>query len=299
MSARTAETGRRMADPAGRDGATVSPRDPAVVRETTPTNQTIDRRSLVKLAVAGGVLAGVPLVVGRVHAANARAPFAPAFPGTERSAVRPSTRARPLVPPPDGIVARAGWHADEGLRRRAIDFDRRVEKVIVHHTGTRNDAPSWPDEVAAIYRDAIARGYRDMPYHWLVDPDGVVYEGRWARNVPTGTTPDGEDRHHRSVRGGHALGHNERTIGVALLGTFDDRPPTLAAFDALTALVAWKCDRWQIDPERTTPYRLRNGSRQRLPNLCPHRTVRPTDCPGRSMTALLPSLRRAVAARLA
>jgi hypothetical protein len=284
-----------LPEEAGRDGDTPSPRDPAPAAPAPA----IDRRTLVKWAAVGGALVGIPIVAGRVHAANARSPFASPATGPSEPLARARPLARPLAPPPDIVVARAGWRADEAIRRRAIDFDPHVEKVIVHHTGTRNTAPGWPDEVAAIYRDSIARGYRDMPYHWLIDPDGVVYEGRWARRVAAGVTPDGEDRHHRSVRGGHALGHNERTIGVALLGTYDDRRPTLAAFDALTALVAWKCDRWRIDPNRTTPYRLRDGSRELLPNLCPHRRVRPTDCPGRSVVDLLPSLRRAVAERLA
>jgi hypothetical protein len=281
-----------MPDEAGRDGHADAPREPS-------TRPSIDRRTLVKMAAVGGALLGVPVVLGRVTSANARIPLAGVLPGDAHAAVRPRVAARPSVPPPPSIVARAGWHADEHLRRKAIDFDHRVEKVIIHHTGTPNTAPSWPGEVAAIYRDAVARGYRDMPYHWLIDPDGVVYEGRWARAAVAGTTPDGENRRHWSVRGGHALGHNERTIGVALLGTFDDRRPTLAAYDALTSLVAWKCDRWHIDPTRTTEYRLTDGSRQRLPNLCPHRRVRPTDCPGAAIVDLLPSLRRAVAERVA
>jgi N-acetylmuramoyl-L-alanine amidase-like protein len=277
-----------MADGAGRDGDDGAPREPS-----------IDRRTLVKLVAAGGALVGVPALLGRIGAANARAPFADVLPGSAHASVRPRGVAHRTVPPPATIVSRAGWHADEHIRNRAIDFDHHVEKVIVHHTGTRRAAPSWPEEVVAIYRDAVARGYRDMPYHWLIDPDGVVYEGRWARAVAASATPDGENRHHWSVRGGHALGHNERTLGVALLGTFDDHRPTLAAYNSLVALLAWKCDRWRIDPNRTSEYRLTDGRHQRLPNLCPHRRVRPTDCPGRAVVDLLPSLRRAVAERLA
>src|SRR4051812_37501847 len=221
----------------------------------------VDRRALLRIGLAGGALLAVP-ALARVTAADARSPFDTPFDTDERAnATRdPRTLARARrVAPPTRIISRAECDADGHIRRRRIDFDRRVEKIIVHHTGTNSVESDWPAEVRSIYRSAIARGYRDMPYHWLIDPDGVIYEGRWARRMAPGTTPNGEDARGRPVRGGHALGHNERTIGIALLGTFDHHRPTLFAFDALIALAAWKCDRWSIDPAGESAYRLKTG----------------------------------------
>jgi hypothetical protein len=195
-------------------------------------------------------------------------------------------------------VSRTQWQADERIRSRVIDFDPYVEKIILHHSGTNSSEADWPAEVRAIYRSSVASGYRDMPYHWLIDPNGLIYEGRWARTVARGTTPNGENAQSRPVRGGHALLHNERTIGVALLGTFDHHRPTAAAFDALITLLAWKCDRWNIDPAGASAYRLKDGHEQVFPNLCPHRRVRSTDCPGRAVVDLLPEVRAATAKRL-
>jgi hypothetical protein len=264
----------------------------------------IDRRALMKIGLAGGALVAIPALIARATSAGNHSPFDTPFAAANASGThgdhRPSTRAprNPRTPPPARIVARTQWRADERIRSHRIAFDRTVEKIIVHHTGTNSVEPDWPGEVRAIYQASIARGYRDMPYHWLVDPDGVVYEGRWARRVPAGVTPNGEDARGRSVRGGHTLGHNPRTIGVALLGTFDHHRPTTAAFDALVALIAWKCDRWRIDPHAATPYEMKDGRHQVIPNLCPHRRVRPTDCPGREVVDLLPELRLATARRI-
>src|SRR3954452_8463900 len=68
-SARPARRGVRMPDEAGRDGDTEAPRDPSA-------RTSIDRRTLVKLVAAGGALVGVPALLGRVNAANARSPLA-------------------------------------------------------------------------------------------------------------------------------------------------------------------------------------------------------------------------------
>jgi hypothetical protein len=264
--------------------------------------QRYDRRTLMRLGLAGGAFVAVPTLAARAGSAGTRSPFDSPFgiePAPAPATTAPGTTATAGVPaPPATILGRADWKADEHLRGRGAQYDTKVEKIVVHHTGTPSEEPDWPAEVRAIYRNTVKRGYRDMPYHWLVDPDGYVYEGRWSKRLAPGATPDGEDARGRSVRGGHAKSHNARTIGIAMLGTFDDHRPTDVALDALIALVAWKCARWGIDPVGATPYRLSNGTDQVIPNICPHRRVRSTDCPGRAVVDLLPELRVAVIQRV-
>jgi N-acetylmuramoyl-L-alanine amidase-like protein len=263
-----------------------------------PHGPAVDRRGLLRLGLAAGTLVGVPALITRRAGSTTRSPFDAPFDASAPRTARGARRARRAAPPAT-IVSRSDWRADERLRSRAIDYDATVEKIVVHHTGTASDERDWPSVVRAIYRNCVARGYRDVPYHWLIDPDGFVYEGRWARHDRPGAVPTGEDSRGRSVRGGHAKGHNERTIGVALLGTFDDHPPPSLAFDALIALVAWKCSRWRIDPMDATAYRMSDGTREVIPNICPHRRIRATDCPGRGVVDVLPELRVAVAQRIA
>jgi hypothetical protein len=276
------------------------PRDETNEQQHDEPAARVDRRRLLRAGLFAGAVVGVPAFVGRATASG-RSPFDSPFgvrvPAADAN--RRRRRRRRGAAPPATILRRAEWRADEALRSREIDFDDTVEKIVVHHTGTNGDASDWPQAVRDVYRSTVARGYRDIPYHWLIDPDGVVYEGRWAGPKPRGAAPDGEDRRGRSVRGGHAKGHNDRTIGIALLGSYDRRPPSRDALDALIALVAWKCDRWGIDPMGATPYRRRDGVDEVIPNICPHGRVRATACPGREVLDLLPVLRVAVAQRLA
>ena len=68
-------------------------------------------------------------------------------------------------------------------------------------------------------------GYIDIAYNWLIDPNGRIYEGRWAQNYPTGVPHTGE-RNRRNVQGAHALHFNVDTIGIGLMGDYSDVAPT-------------------------------------------------------------------------
>lgn len=82
---------------------------------------------------------------------------------------------------------------------------RRITGIIVHCTATR---PQWWEgkataaKVAEIRRWHVEeRRWSDIGYHYLIDRDGAVVEGR----------PITRD-------GAHVAGHNRGTIGVSLFG---------------------------------------------------------------------------------
>jgi hypothetical protein len=246
-----------------------------------PGGTHVSRRTLIQGLAAGAALASVPV----------------AGPLLDRGPTKPTARAtraatRPIAITAPEIVTRAAWGADEG-RRGAAQYDGAVEKFVIHHTGTHNGVADWSAQVRQIYEYETSNGYSDIAYHFLVDPNGRVYEGRWSR--PGGF--DGEDAHGRPVRGGHARGHNPRTIGIALLGNHVEVPPTEAALDALVGLLAWKCARWNVDPRGSGPY-AGSGGVSHLPNIVAHGQVRATECPGPLLNHLLPELRERTAARL-
>src|SRR5262249_21287683 len=155
------------------------------------------------------------------------------------------------VPP---IVTRAQWGADERLRKPGTEYDATVEKLIVHHTVTPNNPPNPAAVLRSIYQVAVSGVYIDVPYNWLIDQNGRIDEGRWARNYPAGVPHTGEAANGFNVRGAHALYHNPRTIGVAFMGTFTNSLPTPRAIQSLITLLAWKCARWGIDPLASTVY---------------------------------------------
>ena len=253
-------------------------------RRDQPSHR-LNRRSALRLAAsAGAALAVAP----HLRPGGAR----PVDLGSAERIV-----ANPNWPAP-AMVTRAQWGANEALRGGAPDYDSVVQKLIVHHTAT----PSNPSDPAAvmrsIYTHALDGGeYIDIQYNWLIDAQGRLYEGRWARDYPPGAPHTGE-LNNANVRGGHSLNHNSRTIGVSFIGTFTASSPTDAAIETLVGFLAWKCARWGIDPLAAGPYTDGAGQTKTLANICAHRDTKPTECPGASLYGRLPEIRQRVSARL-
>lgn len=81
---------------------------------------------------------------------------------------------------------------------------RQINEIVIHCTATR---PNWWEgkttiqKVAEIRRWHKERGWRDVGYHFLIDRDGTVLEGRPVEQV-----------------GAHVRGRNKNSIGVSLFG---------------------------------------------------------------------------------
>jgi hypothetical protein len=209
------------------------------------------------------------------------------------------TAAQRLRWPAPRIVTRAQWGADERIRKRGVGYNRKVSKIVVHHTGTPNSVSDYAGLARGIYRNEVDNGYLDIAYNWLIDPRGGIYEGRWAQDYPRGSVHTGE-RHRENVMGAHALHFNEDTIGVGLMGDYSSLSPSRAMVRSLITLLSWKCARWGINPIGASPYV--NGIGQRvtgLANICGHRDTYATACPGATVEQMLPRLRTQVAARIA
>jgi hypothetical protein len=199
--------------------------------------------------------------------------------------------------PVPAIVTRAQWGANEGLRKSGQSFDTTVSKIVVHHTGTPNDITDYAGLCRGILANETSGEYIDIAYNWLIDPNGQIYEGRWARDYPAGSPHTGE-RYGANVRGAHAIYNNSHTIGVALMGTYDSIGPSPAMLEALIALLAWKCARWGIDPQGRSLFLATNGVVEDLYNINGHRDSSPTDCPGQRVEPMLPAIRSQVASRI-
>jgi hypothetical protein len=205
---------------------------------------------------------------------------------------------RPDWPIP-GIITRAQWGADESKRKSAPVYDTPVTKLVVHHTVTPNGSDPT-STIRGIYAThlASAEGYIDIAYNWLIDQYGNIYEGRWAADYPPGAAHTGENAQGQNVHGAHSGSANTDTIGVALLGTFNGSvAPTDAAIDGLVRLLSWKCARWGIDPLGADVY-LPGQDVRVFPNICGHRDVTATTCPGDQFFVMLNDVRDRVSLRL-
>ncbi|MGH2705999.1 MAG: N-acetylmuramoyl-L-alanine amidase [Actinomycetota bacterium] len=195
-------------------------------------------------------------------------------------------RAASGATPGPPVISRAEWGADESLRKASPSFAR-VRRLFVHHTVTVNDDADPEGTIRAIYSyHTQSRGWDDIGYNFLVDSNGRVYEGRYAR--PDGE-PSGENANGLGVVGAHVSGWNTGSAGVAVLGDFRSVMPRPAALESLVALLSWKADRHGIDPL---------GSADSIPNIAGHKDAGDTECPGDLLYGQLPSVRQAVDSRI-
>ncbi|GAB2512022.1 peptidoglycan recognition protein family protein [Nocardiopsis aegyptia] len=203
-------------------------------------------------------------------------------------------------PGPVRFRTRAGWGADESLRFDEDGNDlwapvfHRVQLLTVHHTAMATTDDHAAD-VRGVYRyHAAELGWGDIGYHVLIDPDGVVYEGRHSGpdGVPvfSGRPWPGDAR---SVTAGHVYGYNHANVGVCLLGDFTDALPTRAAQDSLVAVLRVLCAVTGLDPAAEITYvNPDTGARTPGDTLSRHRDWLATECPGNAFAAEFDALVR-------
>jgi len=150
------------------------------------------------------------------------------------------------------------------------DYDRifnTVNNIILHHSATSNTITDFTNLVRSIYTyHTQVNGWSDIGYNYLVAPDGTIYAGR---DPGTGMETD-------EVLGAHFCASNTGTMGICLLGTFMDQPPTTDAIQALTELLVWKMAKDSLPPFATHQHPLN----EHLGVLAGHRDGCSTLCPG-------------------
>lgn len=150
--------------------------------------------------------------------------------------------------------------------------------LIVHHSATSNTSPNWAATVLSIWRAHLDRAFCDVGYNYLIDPNGVIYEGRVNGEVI-------------NITGAHFCGTNGGTMGVCMLGNYSETTPSDAAISSLVKLLGWRACTLGIDPLGTVYH---PSSRLTLSNISGHRDGCATECPGNLQYPLLPSIRTQV-----
>jgi uncharacterized protein (TIGR03437 family) len=187
--------------------------------------------------------------------------------------------------PKPQVVTRTEWGCPDGqITTHGTLSYTTVTHLIVHHTATGNTVAN--DDWAAVMRSIwnfhiFSNGWADVGYNYLIDPNGVIYEGRAGGD---------------NVQGAHFSGVNAGTMGVSMIGTFTDVTPSEKALNSLRRILTWKADQRGIDPAGKARHA---ASGLELNNISGHRDgPGSTECPGNALYPLLPSLREGVKALL-
>jgi hypothetical protein len=201
---------------------------------------------------------------------------------------RPGPLVDELEPPIDGtlsqtVISRAAWGANESWMTWAPQYQN-VQAMAVHHTVTSDGGLDPAAIVRAIYAfhalpEPDGRGWGDIGYNYLVDASGRIYEGRYGGPRVIG--------HHAGDP------HNAGTVGISLIGNYEDAPVSAAMYDGLTTFLADQCVAFGVDPLGQTYLADRW-----LPTIFGHRDVSATACPGQYAYTLLPSIRSDTLARM-
>lgn len=162
---------------------------------------------------------------------------------------------------PRGVIPRTNW-ATYGPDLRLADPMVRVERITIHHDGmppvTLASSAAVAARIEQIRRGHRNNGWADIGYHYIVDPQGQIWEGRPV-----------------TLQGAHVKTANPRNLGILVLGNFEVQKPTAAATDSVERFVAEQMQRYRVPVSRVHT----------------HRELAATACPGRNLQMLMVSTR--------
>lgn len=133
------------------------------------------------------------------------------------------------APPSFILVPRSGW--DVGPPPPPPAARQEIHGIIIHHDAVNYPAElSGEDRVRSLLRSVFRMGWRDVPYHYLIDVDGRVFEGapEWAV-TPSRTWHDAAD-----------------LLQVALLGNYSRSQPSAVQLQSLIELVERKASQHHV-----------------------------------------------------
>ena len=167
-----------------------------------------------------------------------------------------------LVGPMPGVLGRGAW-ATGGVIPARMEKMLPVTRITVHHSAltiygnNRAAAAAEIDKIRTAHmRD---RGWGDIGYHFIVDRNGQVWEGRPL-----------------AYQGAHVKAQNEGNIGIMCLGNFDVQTPSSQQQAAVLNHVKKLMSKYRVPTSRVKT----------------HQEMAATACPGRSLQRIMLTSRR-------
>lgn len=177
--------------------------------------------------------------------------------------------------PQDFKVSKTVTHDANGERLRwARRYSPEVDLLVVHHTGQRvsNDTRPAAQKMRALYEyHANSLGWGDIGYHYVINDEGSIYQGR-----------SGGD----AVVGGHVYCGNVKTVGIAMMGNFEEEKPTLKQIQSLQWLLQHLADKYDIDLQRKVSFHGKS-----IHPITRHKDINATECPGYYVTNTIAQIR--------
>lgn len=127
---------------------------------------------------------------------------------------------------------------------------RTINKIVIHHTASRDTGKLDASDIRRLHKNE--NGWRDVGYHFIVEQVDDTFEAVVGRPL--------------HEKGAHVRGHNSDSVGVALVGNFEERTPDDRALSVLVSRVLRPLTRLFPDAE-----------------IVGHRDLGATLCPGKNI----------------
>jgi hypothetical protein len=183
-------------------------------------------------------------------------------PPTAGTGVTPDLKAKAV----DGVIPRARWARGNPDGSDLNKMIVPIKWVTIHHDGLDSPMTETSMDASAARIEWIrcghrGRGFSDIGYHYVIDRDGRVWEGRSLR-----------------WQGAHVSKHNEQNIGILVMGNFDIQRPSQQQLDGMQKWVSTLLKRYRLEDGRVRTHGEWPGAK--------------TACPGKHLQAAVANIRR-------
>jgi hypothetical protein len=178
---------------------------------------------------------------------------------------------------PDEFKVRDTVQSDEqgNTLEWPLQYSNKVDLIVIHQTAESLESATRRtglERMRALFvSHTKGRGWGDIGYHFVIDDEGKIYEGRAGGP---------------GVIGAQVYCNNTGTIGIALMGNFELQRPTLAQIRSLRLLTATLLEVYDLEPAQSVVFHGRL-----LPRVVGHSDLEATSDPGPYLRELLPQVR--------
>ena len=179
--------------------------------------------------------------------------------------------------PQDFVKSEIIYNDSNGELNWPYQYSPEIKKIIIHHTGTNNSkysGQSAEEVMRATYKfHANIKNWGDIGYHFIISPNGTIFEGKAGGDF---------------IIGGHAYCANTQTIGISLMGNYEDEHLNDMQIVALKNLIISLSKKYNLDPATQSTFLEKYTY-----NLVGHKDYGQTLCPGKNVYKYMSVIREA------
>lgn len=158
-------------------------------------------------------------------------------------------------------------------------YAKEIKMLVLHHTASTNEIDNPAQAIKNIHEfHTNGKNWGDIGYHYIVAPDGQIFEGRAGGS---------------GVIGGHSFDVNKVSVGISVMGNYQTSQVPTPVMHSLAALLEKLSEQYDLDPNASVRYK-----NQTMPVIGGHRDTGKTLCPGEYLYERIPELRSWVSSNM-